>query len=111
MNMFSALGDPTRRKILEMLARNGPMSATQISEKFQISPPAISQHLKTLREAELVLVEKKAQRRIYSINPRAMHDLENWASQMAQLWNQRFDALEIVIEAEKKKILESKSKG
>lgn len=102
MDMFSALAGPTRRKILEMLARNGQLSATEICEKFQVSPPAISQHLKVLREAKLVLMEKRAQQRIYRINPDAMLELEEWASQITQLWNQRFDALDQVLEAEKK---------
>ncbi len=102
MDIFSALADPTRRKILEMLAQEGQLSAKEITEKFLISPPAISQHLKVLREARLVEVEKRAQQRIYRINPDAMLELEDWARQINDLWNQRFDALERVLAAEKK---------
>jgi DNA-binding transcriptional ArsR family regulator len=102
MDIFSALADPTRRTILEMLARNGPLSATDIYDKFHVSPPAISQHLKVLREAKLVRMEKRAQQRMYQINPDAMFELEKWARQMTQLWNERFDALDKVLEAEKK---------
>jgi DNA-binding transcriptional ArsR family regulator len=69
-----------------------------------VSPPAISQHLKVLREANLVHMEKRAQQRIYQLNPDAMFELEGWARQMTQLWNQRFDALEKVLEVEKMKI-------
>ena len=105
MDKFSALADPTRRTIIEMLAKKGQLSATQISEKFQVSPPAISQHLKILREAKLVKMEKRAQQRIYQLNPDAMLELEIWAGHMMQLWNQRFDALDRVLEAEKKKTL------
>ncbi len=104
MDMFYALADPTRRKIIEILARDGQLSATEISDQFSVSPQAISQHLKVLREAKLVRVEKRAQQRIYQINPDAMLELEDWARRMAQLWNQRFDALEKVLEAEKKKV-------
>ena len=87
-----------------MLAKDGPLSATQICEKFQVSPPAISQHLKILREANLVWVEKRAQQRIYRINPDAMLEVEGWAKQLLQLWDQRFDALDSLLESEKKKL-------
>ncbi len=105
MDMFSALADPTRRKIIEILATNGQLSATEICEKFPISPPAISQHLKIFREAELVHMEKRAQQRIYQINPQAMLTLHDWTQQITQLWNQRFDTLEKLLEDEKKKNL------
>jgi len=61
------------------------------------------QHLKILREVKLVEMEKRAQKRIYRINPEAMLELEGWARQMTRFWNERFDALEQVLEAEKKK--------
>jgi DNA-binding transcriptional ArsR family regulator len=100
VDKFSALGDPTRRGIIELLASNGQLSATQIAEKFQVSPPAISQHLKILREAKLVNMEKRAQQRIYLLNLDAMLELEMWAGQMMQLWNQRFDALDRILKRE-----------
>jgi DNA-binding transcriptional ArsR family regulator len=102
MDLFSALSDPTRRSILELLARGGPLSATQICAQFPVSPPAISQHLKILRQANLVQVEKRAQQRLYSLNPGAMLELEGWAGQLASLWSQRYDALDTLIQAEKK---------
>ena len=104
MDIFQALADPTRRKIIEMLARDGQLSATEISDRFSVSPQAISQHLKVLREAKLVQVEKRAQQRIYQVNPEAMLELEGWARQLRQLWDQRFDALDQVLEMEKKRL-------
>lgn len=104
MDIFTALADPTRRKIIELLARYGQLPATEISDHFPVSPQAISQHLKVLRKADLVQVEKRAQQRIYRINPHAMLELEEWARQLRQLWDQRFDALEQVLETEKKKL-------
>jgi DNA-binding transcriptional ArsR family regulator len=104
MDKFSALADPTRRQILEMLARSGQLSATEISDNFQVSPSAISQHLKVLREANLVRMEKRAQQRLYQINPETMGELEAWARQLTQQWNERFE-LWIGLEAEKKKML------
>ncbi len=103
MDKFSALSDPSRRRIIELLADRGPLSARDISDQFQMSPPAISQHLKILREADLVQVEKRAQQRIYRINPGAMLEVEDWAKQMARLWNQRFEALDTLLQAEKLK--------
>jgi DNA-binding transcriptional ArsR family regulator len=107
MDKFSALADPNRRKIIELLAKQGQLSATQIYEHFQVSPQAISQHLKVLREANLVQVEKRAQQRIYRIDTDAMLDLEGWARNMRQLWDERFDALEKVLEAEKNRLNEA----
>ncbi len=103
MDMFSALAEPTRRSILEMLATKGQLSATAISRKFHVSPPAISQHLKVLREARLVRIEKRAQQRIYEINPDAMLELEEWAKRMAAHWDRRFDALEKLAQGEERK--------
>lgn len=110
MDVFSALAEPTRRSILEMLASRGPLSATEIYEQFPVSPPAISQHLKVLREARLVLMEKRAQQHIYQINPETLFELEAWARQMMRLWNQRFDALDQVLEVEKMKIQAEQNK-
>ncbi len=104
MDRFTALSEPNRRKIIELLARRGPLSASEIGEQFSLSPPAISQHLKVLREAKLVRVEKRAQQRIYSIDPEAILEVENWAQQVTQEWNQRFDALDRFLETQKKKI-------
>src|SRR5512142_792876 len=94
MDVFSALAEPHRRSILEMLASEGQLSATAIARKFQVSPPAISQHLKVLREAGLLRMEKRAQQRLYQVNPEAMHDLEHWARRMAEQYEQRYDRLE-----------------
>src|SRR5438105_4522065 len=104
MDIFDALAEPTRRKIIELLASTGPLAATTICDQFQVSPPAISQHLKVLREAKLVQVEKRAQQRIYRVNPEAMLELEGWTQQLRTLWNQRFDALDEVLRAEKQKL-------
>ncbi len=101
MDKFQALAEPTRRDIMEMLAANGQLCATEICDKFRVTHPAISQHLRVLREARLVRMEKRAQQRIYRINPDAMLELEEWAKQMTQLWTQRFDALDTLLKEEK----------
>jgi DNA-binding transcriptional ArsR family regulator len=104
MDKFQALADPTRRSIIEALASQGELSATEIADRFPISPQAVSQHLKVLREARWVQVEKRAQQRIYRINRQATVELEDWAHRLRMLWTQRFDALEQLIEAEKQRI-------
>ena len=104
MDTFHALAEPTRRKIIEDLAKNGQLSARDICDQFPVSPQAVSQHLKVLREANLVRVEKRAQQRIYRLNLEAMDELEGWVEQVRQLWSQRFDALDEVLEAEKKRL-------
>src|SRR5881296_2090021 len=101
--LFYALAEPTRRDIIELLASNGQLSATDISNNFPASAPAISQHLKVLREANFVRVEKRAQQRIYRINPEAMSEVEEWVQEMTKQWNARFNVLDKILEAEKKK--------
>ncbi len=108
MDVFGALAEPTRRKIVEMLASQGRMAASEISDRFPVSAPAISQHLKVLRDAKLVRVERRGQQRIYEINPDAVLELEQWARKVRELqalWDERFDALDRVLEAEKQQAL------
>ena len=101
--LFYALAEPTRRSIIELLASKGQLSATDISDNFDVSPPAISQHLKVLRKANFVRVEKRAQQRIYRINPGAMSEIEQWIQKMTKSWNARFAILDEILEAEKRK--------
>ena len=101
--MFVALADPTRRNILELLATRGELSATAIYEQFPVSPQAVSQHLKVLREARLVEMEKRAQKHVYRLNPQTLSQFETWIQQTKQRWEERFAALDTVLESEKKK--------
>jgi DNA-binding transcriptional ArsR family regulator len=104
MDVFYALAEPNRRSIIEMLASQGQLSASVIAQRFSVSSSAISQHLKVLREAKLVLMEKRAQQRIYELNPEAIMEIEAWARQTTQLWNGRFNVLDKVLEIEKSKV-------
>src|SRR5438552_5863245 len=105
MDMFVALADPTRRAILEILASSGELSATAIYEHFSVSPQAISQHLKVLREANLVVMEKHAQKHLYRLNPQTLSQFEAWVQQTKQRWEERFSALDTVLEREKQKLV------
>jgi DNA-binding transcriptional ArsR family regulator len=104
MDMFVALADPTRRNILELLASNGELPATAIYQNFSMSPPAVSQHLKVLREARLVEMEKRAQQHVYRLNPEKLSEFETWVKRMQQRWEERFSALDIVLERAKKRL-------
>jgi DNA-binding transcriptional ArsR family regulator len=92
MDNFHALADPTRRQILELLG-HGERAAGEITEKFGVSAPAISQHLKVLREARLVRVRVEGQRRIYSLDPAGLGEIDAWIQQMRRFWSDRLDAL------------------
>lgn len=108
MDKFAAIADPTRRSIIEMLARRGQLTATEIYEHFQVSPQAISQHLKVLRDSNLVQVEKRAQQRIYRMNPSAMQEVEDWTKQYRQMWSERFETLDNVLKARMEQISKNK---
>jgi len=110
MDTFTALAEPTRRNILEMLVAKDGISAGDIYGKFKSSPPAISQHLRVLREAKLVRVEKRAQQRIYYINPEPMKELEKWIHQFAAKVEVQFSALDRLLEIEKSKLINKREK-
>ena len=77
MDAFEALADPTRRRILEMLAER-ELAAGEIARRFDMTPPAVSQHLKILRNADLVGVRNEAQRRMYALEPQGIAEVETW---------------------------------
>jgi DNA-binding transcriptional ArsR family regulator len=111
MDMFGALADPTRRTILELLATSGELSATALYEHFPVSPQAVSQHLKVLREAHLVEMEKRAQKHVYRLNPQTLSQFEAWVQQMKQRWEERFAALDTVLESEKQKLVKGEQES
>src|ERR1700742_946001 len=93
---LAALADPTRQRIVELLA-GGALSSGDIASRFKLSPPAISQHLKTLRAARLVTVRAQAQKRIYELNPEGVTELSDWVERIRGFWNPRLDALEAAL--------------
>ena len=91
---LDALGDATRRAILERLLR-GPLSVGKLAEDFPISRPAISQHLRVLKEARLVVDRSSGTRRLYALNPEAFDSLRAYFD---QFWNQALIAFKNKIE-------------
>src|SRR5690349_21529298 len=96
MNAISALADPTRQRIVEVLSK-GPMSSGEIAGRFKITAPAISQHLKTLRAAKLVRVRADAQRRIYELDRAGFDAVAAWVDELRRFWSVKFDALEAAL--------------
>src|SRR5262249_25897424 len=91
--IIAALADPTRRRIVEMLAQR-EFAAGEIAGRFAVTAPAISQHLKVLRDAQLVRVRAEAQRRIYELDPGGLDELHAWLGTIRQSWRGRLSASE-----------------
>jgi DNA-binding transcriptional ArsR family regulator len=87
-----ALADPSRRSIVARLAR-GPVTAGELAAMFPIARPGVSRHLRVLREAGLVEVRAEAQRRVYSLRPDPLAEIDTWLGPYRALWEQRLDAL------------------
>jgi DNA-binding transcriptional ArsR family regulator len=94
-----AIADPTRRRIVELLAER-ERSSGELVKEFDLSAPAISQHLNVLRDAGLVVTRAEGQTRIQSLNPAGFDELEAWLQRTRRFWSRRIDALERELEAE-----------
>jgi DNA-binding transcriptional ArsR family regulator len=96
MHAFDVLGDPVRRRILELLA-DGEMSAggigASIQQEFAITQPAVSQHLKVLRENGFTSVRPDGQRRLYAVNSEPLRDVDQWLDTFRRFWTPHLDAL------------------
>jgi len=99
MQSLAAIADPTRRRIVELLAVR-ERTAGELVREFDVSAPAISQHLKVLREAGLVTVRAEGQSRIQSLNPDGFDNLDAWLKKTRSVWSHRLDALERELRAE-----------
>jgi DNA-binding transcriptional ArsR family regulator len=102
MDTLSAIGEPNRRKIIELLAQRGSLTAGEIAGHFQSSGAAVSQHLQVLKEAKAVFVTRQAQKRIYSLNPEALQELRGWLFDLTNQWEQRLNKLDAMLSKEKR---------
>ena len=97
MHAFDVLGDPVRRRILELLA-DGELSsgavASVVQAEFGISQPAVSQHLKVLRDSGFATVRPEGARRLYAVDAAPLHELDDWLAHFRAFWGQRLDSLE-----------------
>ena len=90
---FQVLGDPSRHAIVELL-RSGERPVGELVEHLSLSQPAVSKHLRVLKEAGLVAARTDAQRRVYRIRPEPFMELEVWLAGYRELWNEHLDRLE-----------------
>ncbi len=93
MDVFTAIADPTRRNMLAMLASGERTAGDFVSAFPSMTQPSVSQHLKVLRSARLVEVRAQAQRRVYSLRPQALEEVDRWIAQYRVFWPEAFDAL------------------
>jgi len=90
--VLRALADESRRSMLQTLS-SGPATAGELAALLPIARPGVSRHLRVLREAGLVEVRQEAQRRVYSLRPEPLADVDEWLGHYRVLWQQRLDAL------------------
>jgi DNA-binding transcriptional ArsR family regulator len=96
MHAFDVLADPVRRRILELLA-DGEQTSGAVTEviraEFGISQPAVSQHLRVLRDSGFASVRAEGTRRLYAVEPAPLRDVDAWLDRFRRFWDQRLDAL------------------
>jgi DNA-binding transcriptional ArsR family regulator len=96
VHAFDVLGDPVRRRILELLAEgehaSGAICAV-IQSEFGITQPAVSQHLRVLRDSGFATVRAAGTRRLYAVNAAPLHEVDAWLDRFRRFWDQRLDAL------------------
>jgi len=101
VNALEALADPTRRRIVELLAE-GERSAGDIAAEFHTARPGVSRHLRVLRERGLVRTRSEGQRRLYSLDPAPLAELDDWLARYRGFWANRLDALDTEIRRRRK---------
>lgn len=89
---FDVLAEPTRRRILDDV-RDRERCVGELVDRLELSQPAVSKHLRVLREAGLVEVRQDAQRRLYRLRPEPLAEIDSWLEPYRRLWNDRLDAL------------------
>jgi DNA-binding transcriptional ArsR family regulator len=98
---MNALADPTRRRIVELLA-DGERSAGELAAEFHTSRPGVSRHLRVLREHGLVRAREQGQRRLYSLDPAPLAELDSWLARYRPFWANRLDALDTELRRRRK---------
>src|SRR5687768_3020608 len=94
---FNAVSEPRRRQILDVLA-TGERSVSQLVEALAIAQPQVSKHLKVLREVGLVEVRDEGRRRLYCLKGESLKPIHDWVSTYERTWNERFEAMDEVLE-------------
>ena len=92
-DVFQAIADPTRRERISLLV-DSPQNLNAIAENFDVSRPAISQHIKLLEECGIVVINQKGRERICYVQPKKIKEIDDWLAPFRKLWEQRFDKLD-----------------
>lgn len=92
-DVFQAIADPTRRHIIGLIA-NQPMNLNAVAEKFDISRPAISKHIKILTECGLIIIRQEGRERYCEARLEKLNEVSAWADQYRKFWNNKLDALD-----------------
>jgi DNA-binding transcriptional ArsR family regulator len=95
--VFKALADPTRRSIFEHLARDGDQTVHALTDRAGVSQPAVSKHLRVLKQAKLVVDRREGRETHYSAQPLALAPIRDWMNHYGVFWNERFDLLESLL--------------
>ena len=97
-DVFNAVAEPRRREILDLLM-GGERPVNDIVERLELGQPQVSKHLKVLREVGLVEARDEGRQRVYRLNGHALKPIHDWVSNYERTWSERFDALDVVLEA------------
>lgn len=101
-DVFQAIADPTRREIISLIA-NKTLNLNAIAESFDISRPAISQHIKILAECGIVVIDQKGRERYCYVQPQKIKEIDDWLAPFRKLWEQRFDRMDNILHEMKNK--------
>jgi DNA-binding transcriptional ArsR family regulator len=96
-DVFQAIADPTRREIINLVAFN-PLNLNSIAENFDVSRPAISQHIKILTECGLIVIKKQGRERVCEASLQQLNEVSDWIERYRKLWAEKFDRLDILME-------------
>jgi DNA-binding transcriptional ArsR family regulator len=107
---FNAVAEPRRRQILDVLA-GGERSVNELVELLGLSQPQVSKHLRVLREVGAVHVRDEGRQRLYRVNGVALKPIHDWVKEYEQTWNERFEAIDLLLEELKRKEKEDDGDG
>ena len=109
-DVFQAIADPTRREIIDLLARQS-LNLNAVAEHFDISRPAVSKHIRILTECGLLIIKQQGRERHCYADLNKLKQVADWAEQYHKFWNKKLDALEAFIEKEKQTHIKKPSKN
>jgi DNA-binding transcriptional ArsR family regulator len=95
-DVFQAIADPTRREIINLIAHN-PLNLNSIADNFEVSRPAISQHIKILIECGLINIKKQGRERYCEVQAAPLNEVTDWVEQFHKMWSERFDRLDDIL--------------